>query len=82
MTKIKFYWGKKSDRNMHGTQKKGEPWNKEMVTGPKFSLVKLGVHKPTTGHRLIFYWPSGAWNHLDVVFDRRASALREGSDKA
>jgi hypothetical protein len=43
----------------------------ETVHGPKISLVKLTCHTPSTGHRLIFYFPSGAWWWFDVYFDRR-----------
>jgi hypothetical protein len=68
--KIKLKWGS-LDSNYHGTERKGESWNRQPVRGPKFRHVRLTVHAPSTGHRFIFYLPSGAWRHLDVYFDRR-----------
>jgi hypothetical protein len=43
-----------------------------VIHGPKFKHVLLkDVHAPSTGHRFIFYFPSGSWWHVDVFFDRR-----------
>jgi hypothetical protein len=62
---MKFFVGK-LDKNMHGTEGPGEPWNKEPVLGPKFVIVRLGYAPVFTGWRLIYYFPSGAWWHFDV----------------
>jgi len=70
MTKLRFHFGK-SDMNYHGTQEEGEPWNKKTITGPKFVWLKLAYHPPTTGSRVIFYFPKGSWWYLDITFDRR-----------
>lgn len=80
MLKPKFYFGK-SKTNHHGTQPKGEPWNQQTVYGWKLILVdilssikKRTESNPEGGHtrarwykRIILYFPSGAWWHLDVV---------------
>src|ERR1035441_9526642 len=62
--KIKFMCGS-LERNAHIYPGFGT------IRGPKFKHVRLTVHAPSTGHRFIFYFPSGAWWHLDVYFDRR-----------
>lgn len=46
------------------------------IHGPKLRRVSLNFHKPSTGHRFIFYFPSGAWWHLDVIFDRRTEGKK------
>lgn len=65
---FKFY---RNERNRHGTQSAGEPWNEMTVTGPKFKLLKLRRDSPGISRRLIFYFPSGAWWNLDVFSKRR-----------
>lgn len=45
--------------------------NRATIFGPTFSWVRLSVHSPSTGHRFIFYTPTGSWWALDVYFDRR-----------
>ena len=67
---VNIMWGQ-LDQNQHGTQKRGEPWNKEMICGPTFRYCKLDVHAPSTGHRIWFYFPSGKCWNFDVYFDRR-----------
>ena len=56
------------DRNIHDwSSGKGTT-----IRGPKFKHVKLrGVRAPSTAHRFIFYFPSGAWWHFDIMFDRK-----------
>lgn len=67
----RFYFGK-LDTNHHGTEKKGEPWNKETVRGPKFVFLRLESHEKDfklrhLGWRVILYFPSGAWWHFDIM---------------
>jgi hypothetical protein len=71
----------KSVTNYHGTEKKGEPWNRETVRGWKLRCVDLlqpikerEKHNPEGGKtrarwykRFILYLPSGAWYNLDVA---------------
>jgi hypothetical protein len=62
------------DRNHHGTEAHGQPWNKQTVCGPRFKLVRLEGFdsdsrlKANIGWRVIFYFPSGAWWHLDICW--------------
>lgn len=74
--KIKFTHGY-NERNFHGTQKKGEEWNKQTVKGWKAKIVKLetivrvgssGTWKVQSliGRSLIIYRPNGGWWHFDV----------------
>lgn len=63
----------KSERNSHGTQKPGERWNAQTVTGPKFTFVKLERKSPGFSRRLIFYFPSGAWWSVDFYSKRQES---------
>jgi len=67
---VNLMWGKLAS-NHHGTQARGEEWNKETVRGPKFTYCKLDVHAPSTGHRIWFYFPSGKCWSFDVYLDRR-----------
>lgn len=76
--KLKIFQISKNDRNSHGTQKRGERWNKETVCGPKFKVVKLEgcvgktiMTLPGFHRRVIFYSPSGTWWHLDLHWDSR-----------
>ncbi len=60
--------------NHHGTQKKGQPWNREPVRARffvKFRYVKLQCKPPSTGHRIIMYYRSGACRYFDIYVDRR-----------
>ena len=61
----------KNKRNSHGTQKSGEPHNRETVRGPKFAAVRLERKSPGFSWRLIFYFPSGAWWNLDIYSNRK-----------
>jgi hypothetical protein len=66
MAKIRFNFGRLS-QNVHDWRSgKGVK-----VRGPRLKCVHISVAAPSTGYRFIFYFPSGAWWHLDVVFDRR-----------
>jgi hypothetical protein len=65
MTKLHFDHAKLGS-NYHGN-------NHDTIRGPKFVRVKPFVHPPSTCHRFILYFPSGAWWHLDVTFDRRGN---------
>jgi hypothetical protein len=62
------------DSNHHGTERKGEPWNKETVRGWKAKwLVLEGFDrnsklKQNIGRRLIIYRPSGACWLFDVCW--------------
>jgi hypothetical protein len=74
----------KNKSNSHGTQKKGEPWNREMIRGHKITVVDLisGIRErekqnPECGRtravwykRFIYYCPSGKWWNLDVALVR------------
>lgn len=78
MKHIRF---ERNERNIHGTQKKGEPWNRETVRGPRFSVVDIRKGNPHTKEnandfykRIIFYFPSGAWWNLDIFFPRREAS--------
>lgn len=68
--KIKFMT-EYMDSNSHGTQAEGKPWNEQTVKGPKFKLLKLNVHLPSTAWRLIYYYPDGGWRNWDMYIDRR-----------
>lgn len=59
-----FSFGR-SDTNYHGTEPPGCVWDKKTVRGPKFKIVRIGYAPRWVGRRLIFYFPSGAWWHLD-----------------
>ena len=62
--------------NHHGTERKGEPWNKETVRGWKCCIVKLESFRilangtesiqSIAGRRLWIYAPSGACWNFDV----------------
>ena len=75
--RLKFHFGNEP-RNCHGTEKKGERWNGEPVLGPKFRMVDLlgpivemGVITRAVWYkRLIFYFPTGAWWHIDIAIMR------------
>lgn len=67
---MKLMWGK-SDSNAHGTERIGDPWNKETVLGPKFKLVRLGYSPTFVGRRLIFYFPDGSWWYLDAYYGKK-----------
>ena len=68
---MEFYFGK-SATNRHGTEKRGERWNKQTVHGPRLRVVELeGFDRNSRirtrlGWRLIVYFPSGAWWHFDL----------------
>lgn len=66
MPKVHFSWDKLDSNSHDWTTGKGIT-----VRGPKFRHVIIACHPPSTGHRFIFYFPSGAWFHCDVYFDRR-----------
>lgn len=68
--KVRFDKGK-SDTNYHG-KRDGERWL--TVRGPKLTSVKLSMHPPSTGHRIIFYFTDGSWWFVDVMFIRRKSS--------
>jgi acetyl esterase/lipase len=53
-----------------------------MIRGPKFDVFRLHMHAPTTAYRFIFYFPSGAWWHFDITFDRRNSVTRKASEES
>lgn len=66
----------KGAANRHRWFKVNDVWHSHTISGPKFSLVRLEGHSwlrldsPMMtlcycGWRLIFYWPSGAWWHVD-----------------
>lgn len=64
--------------NHHGTQPAAQPWNRETVRGPKFTLIDVkAANKTMCGFmegckyywRLIFYFPSGACWYFDA-FER------------
>lgn len=71
--KLRFDRGS-GERNFHG--KEHTP-----ISGPWFKHVRLSVHLPSTGHRLIFYFPSGKWWHWDITFDRREYSTHEKQAK-
>lgn len=52
-----------------------------IVSGPKFRHVTIGVYPPSTGHRFIFYFTSGAWWMFDVYIDRRQLNFRRSFAK-
>ena len=62
------------DTNHHGTERKGEPWNKETVRGWKAKwLVLEGFAsypklKQDIGRSLVIYRPSGACWLFDVCW--------------
>lgn len=66
----------KGETNHHGTEKKGEPWNKETVRGPKLTFhdIKKANAWKKSRKRCMFYWrwifyrPSGACHYFDVSF--------------
>lgn len=79
--KVKFCFGR-SKPNYHkyfvdalGTS------HSHTICGPKFRHVNLNVHLPSTGHRFIFYFPSGAWWMFDVYIDRRQLGFRRSFAK-
>ena len=64
--------------NHHGTQKLGEPRNRETVRGWKMKFIDLRKANPHTAEnandfygRIILYFPSGDWWNLDVFVPRR-----------
>lgn len=57
--------------NYHGTQKKGEPWNRDTIHGPKLRYVKPSYVPPSSGHRLIYYFRDGSCWYFDIYFRRR-----------
>ncbi len=66
MRGLKFSIGS-LDSNHHGWWKDADgKYQSEPIKGPKFSLVALSMTKPSRGYRLIWYWPSTAWWHVDV----------------
>jgi hypothetical protein len=71
-----FDYGR-SDKNFHGTQKKGERRNEQTVKGPKFLVVNIERKSPGFSKRFIFYWPSGAWWHLDIYSKRRVVKIKK-----
>lgn len=50
--------------NQHGTEAKGEPWNKQTIHGWKLTYVKLRMGRGW-GRRFILYYPSGSCWYLD-----------------
>lgn len=64
--------------NRHGTQKSGDPWNQEMICGPKLAVVDLlddlrRRQVPTRAvfyKRFIYYLPSGRWWNFDLALVR------------
>lgn len=82
--KLTFHKGY-SETNQHGTERKGDPWNKQTVKGWKLKVVKLEtfvrvagwddawIVQSLAGRRLIVYRPSGAWWHFDVCLSMTKS---------
>ncbi len=70
---------------MHGTQRRGESWNHEIVRGWKLSCIDLlgpikereranpegGKTRAKWYKRFIVYLPSGAWWNLDIALVQR-----------
>jgi len=75
----------KNDMNHHGTQAKGEVWNRQTVRGWKLHCVDLlrpikereqcnpegGKTRAKWYKRFILYFPSGAWWNIDVALVSR-----------
>ena len=76
--------GNYSDRNHHGTQKRGEPWNQETIRGWTVKLVHLeGLGGRVPGFRYLLYAPSGKCWNFDVMLKQRSqprqvSEVKEG----
>lgn len=80
MMQLKLNFGKHV-ANYHGTQPKGEQWNKQTVRGYKLCCVDLlgpikareksnpegGKTSAKYYKRLILYFPSSAWWYLDIA---------------
>jgi hypothetical protein len=73
--RLKFDYSK-GEMNYHGTEKKGEPWNKETVRGWKLKWLDLikenfwqhqGKTRALIFWRFILYLPSGACRYFDVI---------------
>ena len=69
--KINIMWGAlDSNSHIYHTDKPdGQRF--ETRRGPCFTYYKLDVHKPSEGHRVWFYFPSGKCWNLDLYIDRR-----------
>lgn len=68
----------KNKTNHHGTQKKGEPWNQEMVRGFKIRLVNINYCGPTRvrwSKRLLIYFPDGSWWNIDLILLKRETKI-------
>jgi hypothetical protein len=65
---MKIMFGKYSDRNHHGTQKPGEPWNQETVRGWTVRFVHIeNFTTRVPGFRFLLYAPSGKCWNFDVI---------------
>ena len=68
------FMGSSLDTNHHGTERKGEPWNKETAHGWKAKWLVLegfasySKLKQDIGRRLVIYRPSGACWLFDVCW--------------
>jgi hypothetical protein len=60
--------------NQHGTQKDGEPWNKQTVKGPMLKFLKLRRKSAGISWRFIFYFPSGACWYFDLFSKLKVSS--------
>lgn len=70
-----IYFGKMKT-NHHGTNAPGTPWNQETVHGFTLAWVNLEGNN-IVGKRLIIYFPSGAWWHLDFQCKTRKRKKEE-----
>ena len=69
----------KGASNHHGTQKKGEPWNKETIKGWKITahdMIKANSYIDGFGDRLLWYYrfilykPDGSCWYFDVAIPK------------
>jgi hypothetical protein len=75
--KVRFNYSK-GESNSHGTQRKGEPWNKETVRGWKVVFIDMRkansfskeICRSPIYWRFILYQPSGVCHYLDVALVR------------
>jgi hypothetical protein len=82
---IKMFHFSKGESNHHGTQKKGEPWNQQTVTGPKLVFLDLiAANTPRMkDSQLIFYWriiyyfKNGACWYFDIAIPRVPRPISE-----
>lgn len=75
--RIRFNYSN-GDSNYHGTQRKGEAWNQQTVTGWKLRFIDLikangwplAMTRCKVNWRFIVYRPSGACHYFDVALVR------------